>query len=191
MIHQHPTHGHLGVTLQVNSVLIIDIAVYICVWCFVYSMNGVLEFVDASDVTVMAQTEHFMATDVEWDSTGRYVVSAVSWWGHKVSLQTPCKWCRGRSKLNPKWYFIFSCLENLLNFLGDLFIGWQWLLDLVFPRASAAENSTGAILSVVMATTPSLLVVSRTDARKCLFWIYYWNQSNLYSIKHNLRRIYV
>lgn len=47
-------------------------------------MNGVLEFVDASDVTVMAQTEHFMATDVEWDSTGRYVVSAVSWWGHKV-----------------------------------------------------------------------------------------------------------
>lgn len=48
------------------------------------SMNGVLEFVDASDVTVMAQTEHFMATDVEWDPTGRYVVSAVSWWGHKV-----------------------------------------------------------------------------------------------------------
>nr|XP_011432969.2 eukaryotic translation initiation factor 3 subunit B [Crassostrea gigas] len=48
------------------------------------NMNGVLEFVDASDVTVMAQTEHFMATDVEWDSTGRYVVSAVSWWGHKV-----------------------------------------------------------------------------------------------------------
>lgn len=52
---------------------------------FVCSMNGVLEFVDASDVTVMAQTEHFMATDVEWDATGRYVVSAVSWWGHKVS----------------------------------------------------------------------------------------------------------
>ncbi|XP_062602695.1 eukaryotic translation initiation factor 3 subunit B-like [Saccostrea cucullata] len=48
------------------------------------NMNGVLEFVDASDVTVMAQTEHFMATDVEWDPTGRYVVSAVSWWGHKV-----------------------------------------------------------------------------------------------------------
>ncbi|XP_063444701.1 eukaryotic translation initiation factor 3 subunit B-like [Mytilus trossulus] len=48
------------------------------------NMNGVLEFVDASDVTVMANTEHFMATDVEWDPTGRYVVSAVSWWGHKV-----------------------------------------------------------------------------------------------------------
>lgn len=48
------------------------------------SMNGVLEFVDTQDMTVMAQTEHFMATDVEWDSTGRYVASAVSWWGHKV-----------------------------------------------------------------------------------------------------------
>ncbi|XP_076459430.1 eukaryotic translation initiation factor 3 subunit B-like [Babylonia areolata] len=48
------------------------------------SMNGVLEFVDTQDMTVMAQTEHFMATDVEWDPTGRYVTSAVSWWGHKV-----------------------------------------------------------------------------------------------------------
>ncbi|KAK7113407.1 eukaryotic translation initiation factor 3 subunit B-like [Littorina saxatilis] len=48
------------------------------------SMNGVLEFIDTQDMTVMAQTEHFMATDVEWDPTGRYVTSAVSWWGHKV-----------------------------------------------------------------------------------------------------------
>ncbi|XP_067673505.1 eukaryotic translation initiation factor 3 subunit B-like [Haliotis asinina] len=48
------------------------------------SMNGVLEFVDTSDMTVMTQTEHFMATDIEWDPTGRYVTSAVSWWGHKV-----------------------------------------------------------------------------------------------------------
>ncbi|XP_041363161.1 eukaryotic translation initiation factor 3 subunit B-like [Gigantopelta aegis] len=48
------------------------------------SMNGILEFVDTQDMTVMTQTEHFMATDVEWDPTGRYVASAVSWWGHKV-----------------------------------------------------------------------------------------------------------
>jgi len=33
-------------------------------------MNGVLEFVDAADMTVMMQAEHFMATDVEWDPTG-------------------------------------------------------------------------------------------------------------------------
>ncbi|KAI0236576.1 Eukaryotic translation initiation factor 3 subunit B [Lamellibrachia satsuma] len=47
-------------------------------------MNGVLEFIDTSDMTVMAQGEHFMATDVEWDPTGRYVTTSVSWWGHKV-----------------------------------------------------------------------------------------------------------
>ena len=52
-------------------------------------MNGVLEFVDTQDMTVMSQTEHFMATDVEWDPTGRYVASAVSWWGHKVSSYLP------------------------------------------------------------------------------------------------------
>ena len=48
------------------------------------SMNGVLEFVDTADMTVMMQAEHFMATDVEWDPTGRYVATSVSWWGHKV-----------------------------------------------------------------------------------------------------------
>ena len=49
-----------------------------------FSFNGILEFVDTADMTVMAQTEHFMATDVEWDPTGRYVMTGVSWWGHKV-----------------------------------------------------------------------------------------------------------
>ena len=51
---------------------------------FCCSMNGVLEFVDTADMTVMMQAEHFMATDVEWDPTGRYVATSVSWWGHKV-----------------------------------------------------------------------------------------------------------
>ena len=48
-------------------------------------MNGVLEFYDTSDVVCMNQGEHFMATDVEWDPTGRYVATSVSWWAHKVS----------------------------------------------------------------------------------------------------------
>ena len=52
---------------------------------FFFSFNGILEFVDTADMTVMAQTEHFMATDVEWDPTGRYVMTGVSWWGHKVT----------------------------------------------------------------------------------------------------------
>jgi len=47
-------------------------------------MNGVLEFIDTSDFTSMGTGEHFMCTDVEWDPTGRYVMTGVSWWGHKV-----------------------------------------------------------------------------------------------------------
>jgi len=48
------------------------------------SSNHSLEFVDTSDFTITNQSEHFMATDVEWDPTGRYVVTGVSWWAHKV-----------------------------------------------------------------------------------------------------------
>jgi len=47
-------------------------------------MSGSLEFIDTADFTIMAQNEHFMATDIEWDPTGRYVVSGISWWMHKV-----------------------------------------------------------------------------------------------------------
>lgn len=48
------------------------------------TMNGTLEFVDTADFTVMNQNDHFMASDVEWDPTGRYVVTGVSWWLHKT-----------------------------------------------------------------------------------------------------------
>jgi translation initiation factor 3 subunit B len=48
------------------------------------NMNGVLEFIDTSDFSLMNNGEHFMCTDIEWDPTGRYVMSGVSWWGHKV-----------------------------------------------------------------------------------------------------------
>ncbi len=48
------------------------------------SMNGILEFVDTADFTTMNNGEHFMCTDVEWDPTGRYLMTGVSWWGHKV-----------------------------------------------------------------------------------------------------------
>lgn len=53
-------------------------------------MNGALAFVDTSDCTMMNIAEHYMASDVEWDPTGRYVVTSVSWWSHKVTL--PGRW---------------------------------------------------------------------------------------------------
>uniref|UniRef100_A0A7N8YIA2 Eukaryotic translation initiation factor 3 subunit B n=1 Tax=Mastacembelus armatus TaxID=205130 RepID=A0A7N8YIA2_9TELE len=57
-----------------------------CLYVFfsVCSMNGALAFVDTSDCTMMNIAEHYMASDVEWDPTGRYVVTSVSWWSHKV-----------------------------------------------------------------------------------------------------------
>lgn len=48
------------------------------------SSSGVLEFVDTNDFNVMAQQEHFQASDVEWDPTGRYVVTVCSFWKNKV-----------------------------------------------------------------------------------------------------------
>lgn len=59
---------------------------FVCVLVFC-SMNGVLEFYDTADVVCMNQAEHFMATDVEWDPTGRYVATSVSWWAHKVEFR--------------------------------------------------------------------------------------------------------
>ncbi|KAK9051560.1 hypothetical protein SSX86_028187 [Deinandra increscens subsp. villosa] len=40
--------------------------------------NGQLEFYNVDDLETMTTTEHFMATDVEWDPTGRYVATSVT-----------------------------------------------------------------------------------------------------------------
>jgi len=47
-------------------------------------LAGTLEFIDTKDFTTMDVSEHFMMTDVEWDPTGRYVATIVSWWSHRV-----------------------------------------------------------------------------------------------------------
>jgi uncharacterized protein with WD repeat len=51
---------------------------------FSRSMNGTLEFYDLNEVALMNVGEHFTATDVEWDPSGRYVSTSVSWWAQKV-----------------------------------------------------------------------------------------------------------
>ncbi|KFM61475.1 Eukaryotic translation initiation factor 3 subunit B, partial [Stegodyphus mimosarum] len=48
------------------------------------SMSGSLEFIDTSDFTSMAFIKDILASDVEWDPTGRYVVSATSQWTYKL-----------------------------------------------------------------------------------------------------------
>ena len=41
-------------------------------------MNGQLEFVSGEDMEVLDAAEHFLATEIEWDPTGRYVATAVT-----------------------------------------------------------------------------------------------------------------
>uniref|UniRef100_A0A0D6QWQ8 Eukaryotic translation initiation factor 3 subunit B n=1 Tax=Araucaria cunninghamii TaxID=56994 RepID=A0A0D6QWQ8_ARACU len=42
------------------------------------ALNGQLEFYNVDELETMATGEHFMATDVEWDPTGRYVATSVT-----------------------------------------------------------------------------------------------------------------
>jgi len=42
------------------------------------SMNGQLEFYNVEELESMAQSEHFMCTDVDWDPTGRFISTSVT-----------------------------------------------------------------------------------------------------------------
>jgi translation initiation factor 3 subunit B len=48
------------------------------------AMNGVFEFYNAIDMDTVVTEEHFMATQVEWDPTGRFFSTVVSGWKHQV-----------------------------------------------------------------------------------------------------------
>lgn len=43
-----------------------------------HGLNGVLEFWDVEENALMSAGEHFMATECEWDPTGRYVATSVT-----------------------------------------------------------------------------------------------------------------
>ncbi|CAI8040552.1 Eukaryotic translation initiation factor 3 subunit B [Geodia barretti] len=47
-------------------------------------MNGTLEFIDTGDIAMSNVVEHGGMTDVEWDPTGRYVTTAISYWSQKM-----------------------------------------------------------------------------------------------------------
>lgn len=51
-----------------------------CVLAGIRGFQGDLEFWDADDLIMMGSGDHYMCTDIEWDPTGRYLVSSISMW---------------------------------------------------------------------------------------------------------------
>lgn len=48
------------------------------------NFNGALEFFDVDELETLGSAEHAMATELEWDPTGRFVASAASAWRHQL-----------------------------------------------------------------------------------------------------------
>lgn len=44
------------------------------------NLNGQLEFFNVDDMETMETAEHFLCTEVEWDPSGRYLATYVSYW---------------------------------------------------------------------------------------------------------------
>lgn len=47
------------------------------------NLNGALEFYNVTELESLTTDEHFMATHVEWEPTGRQVATYVSAWSHQ------------------------------------------------------------------------------------------------------------
>jgi len=73
-------------------------------------LNGQLEFFLVDDFETMAAAEHFMATDVAWDPTGRYVATSVT------SVHQADGGCH-------VWSF---CGQPLYQFQKDRFFQFSW-----------------------------------------------------------------
>jgi translation initiation factor 3 subunit B len=69
--------------------------------------NGVLEFWNIRDLEMMVSAEHYMATNLQWDPSGRFVISTVSAWHHRIETGY-CLWdFRGKliyKKLMERFY---------------------------------------------------------------------------------------
>jgi uncharacterized protein with WD repeat len=75
-----------------------------------------LEFVDTNDFSIMNSTEHFSCSDVEWDPTGRYVVTAVSIWKTKVSQLIHCPLCDSEASKGARKYMALNQIDSLQIF---------------------------------------------------------------------------
>jgi translation initiation factor 3 subunit B len=46
--------------------------------------NGSMEFFSVNELEVLGTAEHSMATELEWDPSGRFVATGASAWRHQV-----------------------------------------------------------------------------------------------------------
>lgn len=100
-------------------------------------MSGVLEFVDTNDFTSMNVTDHYTCSDVEWDPTGRYVVTAVSFWKTKVVI----------------FFFLKIIMRfNFFIYSVILFLDGYRLLDVVVPRETIKKSILRQFLSITLAS---------------------------------------
>jgi translation initiation factor 3 subunit B len=51
-----------------------------CVLAGIRGLSADLQFWDAEELIMLGTGEHYMCTDIDWDPTGRYVLSSVSGW---------------------------------------------------------------------------------------------------------------
>ncbi|KAJ3413176.1 Translation initiation factor 3 subunit b [Chytridiales sp. JEL 0842] len=56
----------------------------IAVLAGIRAFQGELEFWDIDDMVMLGAGEHYMCTDVEWDPSGRYVLSSISYWRNQT-----------------------------------------------------------------------------------------------------------
>eukprot|EP00656_Telonema_subtile_P056575 TRINITY_DN9068_c0_g1_i2.p1 TRINITY_DN9068_c0_g1~~TRINITY_DN9068_c0_g1_i2.p1 ORF type:complete len:594 (-),score=178.67 TRINITY_DN9068_c0_g1_i2:122-1903(-) len=48
------------------------------------NLNGYFEWWNVDEMEMMQSDEHFMATDIDWDPTGRFIVTSVGAWRHSM-----------------------------------------------------------------------------------------------------------
>jgi len=80
-----------------------------CVLAGLGTLNGVLEFIDVTDGISTAVSEHFQCTDVEWDPSGRYVLTAVC----RPLHSGPDAWKYGMDSGYKIWNMHGQCLQTV------------------------------------------------------------------------------
>lgn len=102
------------------------------------NLNGQLEFFDVDKLETMASDEHFMASSVAWDPTGRFVVTVVSAW--RQQLET-VRWANASFT----FMFLFSTGHEFVH----------------VSRRKSAFRAARPVLPTVVASATANTVVQR------------------------------